>query len=183
MCRETLATPPTINPTNPHFPAHQLSSDSSDILIDNRPITPIRVSPSSALEAEKPLTSVFLLSLANPTSTHQDSQDERDRVTPALPSKPTSDLPALRKEDARRYWETQNGGRDEYIDSNVPIGGKTTKMGCGKVDNEGGSESYMVRKRASYVMREYSDVLVVGIVLLFIVIVVGVEAVEKCGSV
>lgn len=40
---------------------------------------------------------------------------------------------------------------------------------------------YYVKERASYVVREYSDGIVVGIVLLFLVIVVCVEAVEKFG--
>ncbi|KAG9234084.1 hypothetical protein BJ875DRAFT_510668 [Amylocarpus encephaloides] len=174
-----VATPPT-NPTNPLFPAPQLASDSLDILIDDRPTAPIRVSPSTALKSEWPPTSAFLLSLTNPTQT---SQDEVDGVIPALPSRPTNDLPALRKKDARRYWATRNSRRDKNVHSNLHIAGRITKMSCRNVDNEGVSESYTVRIRTSHVIREYSDVLVVAIVLLFLVIVVGVEAVEKCGSV
>lgn len=82
-------TPPT-KLSEPHFPSHQLSSSKQilDEIYDNTPRTPPKtISPTAALTAKHPLSSNYLLSLANPAS---------DTTTP-LPSKPTSELPKLRK--------------------------------------------------------------------------------------
>lgn len=150
---------PTTKLSDPHFPAHQLSS-SEDIPLDNRPYTPTsRILPAEALTAEHPLSSAYLKSLAGKT-------------TDALPSKPTSALPDLREEDARRYWAEMVGAETPTSTS----GPGSRKLQCGTHVLEAQATS------TAYVVREYSDVMVMAIVLFFLVLVIGIEAVEKLGS-
>jgi hypothetical protein len=187
-CKEFLEnghTPPTTisKLTDPHFPTHQLSG--SEEPIDNRPYTPSsRVSPSEALAANRPLSSAYLRSLSNPASF---IQIQKSPIEKALPSKPTSALPVLRKEDAKRYWATtarKDEAGDEVVIAESPV--MPVRHQCGSAEMKSLGGGYFVRAKAAStgsVVREYSDVMVVGIVLLFLVIVVFIEAVEKFGSV
>jgi len=56
---------------------------------------------------------------------------------------------------------------------------------CGSAEMKSLGGGFFVRVKAArtgFVVREYSDVMVVGIVLLFLVIVVFIEAMERFGS-
>jgi hypothetical protein len=185
-CREALTaggpnTPPT-RITDPHFPKHQLSSDSEDLIIDNHPITPTShsISPDTLITAERPLTSAFLLSLAKPTSALI-KISVPDQTNNALPSRPTSDLPALRREDLERFLEATSTDIQASWEGESEMD-NARQTGCGGMEFTLLPKRYRVRQKASYVVREYSDVLVVGVVLLFLATVVCVEAVEKFGS-
>ncbi|KAH6672103.1 hypothetical protein B0J14DRAFT_86566 [Halenospora varia] len=190
-CQELLtnpATPPTTL-RNPHFPTHQINSNSDEI-IDNRPTNPsVTVSPSHALTATKPLVSSYLIAISNPTLQHPPQGP-----LSALPAKPSSALPSLRKADAKRYWASLRAGRtstkdengEEMVMSDGPVEpSHQTMVKCGgnAMDmNTFPGGYYYIRHRTTTVVREYSDVVVVGIVLLFLAIVVCVEAVEKFGN-
>jgi hypothetical protein len=166
--------------SSPHFadPEHSSSPDTlEDLIIDNHPITPTSKSDSLAtLTAERPLSSAFLLSLARPASLIKVGEEKSRNTLP-------SEIPILRKEDLDRYldststeiqitWEGE-GEVDEDASSRTGCGGFEFILPKG----------YRMRQKASYVVKEYSDVLVVGVVLLFLLTVVCVEAVEKFGSV
>lgn len=104
--RKPPATPST-RLLNPHFPDHQLQSlDSDDVdePFDNASSTPPEhTNPTTALSAETPLTSAYLLSLNNDLGEEQESEEQPSGID-ALPAKPTSALPYLRKLDSIRYW-------------------------------------------------------------------------------
>jgi len=152
-------TPPT-KLSEPHFPSHQLSKQIIDEIYDNTPRTPPKaVSPTKALSATHPLSSSYLLSLANPDT------------TTALPSKPTSDLPNLREEDAQRYWASQAGIK--VVELQAPS--HTIKL-CGHRQDQ------YLKIQGAYLAREYSDFMVVGIVVLFLAIVVAMEVYERFGD-
>ncbi|EPE24151.1 hypothetical protein GLAREA_08001 [Glarea lozoyensis ATCC 20868] len=182
-CREALRsvdgpnTPPT-RLAEPHFPDHQL--DHEDLIIDNHPITPTSKSTYlDTLTAERPLSSAFLLSLAHPPT--------KDETTDALPARPTSDLTLLREQDTARYLESISSSAPA-IWSDTPsttieitISEAPPTAPCGHTPYTP-LKTYLVRQQATYVVREYSDVLVVGVVILFLITVLCVEAVEKFGS-
>ncbi|KAF4631571.1 hypothetical protein G7Y89_g6561 [Cudoniella acicularis] len=191
-CREHIINPitgPNTPPTtfnianNPHFPVHQLFPNEP---IDNKPITPSSaISPSAALSVSNPISSSYLLALSS--STIQNPPQSPAAPVSSLPAKPTSALPNLRKEDAERYWAslrsatTKDKNGVEMVMSDGSVDPPQT-MRCLDMQLEAVPGGYYIRHRATYVVREYSDVLVVGIVLLFLVIVICVEAVEKFGS-
>jgi len=162
-------TPPTkLTLSEPHFPSHQLSSP-SDLLheiFDNSVRTPSpKTPPSRALSSQHPLSSSYLLSL---------SQTSKPASTSALPSKPTSELPNLRKEDAQRYWASQSSsGEGSAIVDFAPS--QAIKL-CGH-----GRDQYL-KIQGAYLARQYSDLIVVGIVVLFLAVVVALEACERCGD-
>jgi len=114
-----------------------------------------------------------------------------------LPSKPTSALGDLRKEDSKRYWEnkahenvdaeTRQSVEEKIVGSfsegRVPAreqGGESLRMEMTKCSNghlqvDGDREGML-----SYSMaREYGDLLVVEIVVLFILAVIIAELSEK----
>ncbi|KAL2065346.1 hypothetical protein VTL71DRAFT_3015 [Oculimacula yallundae] len=178
-------TPPT-RLTNPHFPTHQLSSpDTLDSeSFNNQPLTPsIDTPPSIALSSERPLSSSFLQSLRNPASSpsiqkppHATNSQEN------LPSKPTSELPHLRKEDAKKYWASLrpasgSGGKDESVEKDGP---KQNVHVCG-------TSAFITEHYVSFhgvrLARDYSDLMVVGIVVLFLVAVIALELVERVKNV
>jgi len=128
LCHEILSTsnnghtPPT-RLSDPHFPSHQLDSSTStsqeEEPIDNHHFTPSSsVEPSKALLAEKPLSSSYLKTLAKPLPPTLQKSPIEKTATDALPSKPTSALPILRKEDDERYWASQDR-HDNEADSPV----------------------------------------------------------------
>jgi hypothetical protein len=163
-------TPPTTL-TEPHFPSHQLSSKQLiEETYDNAPRTPPKqISASKALSASHPLSSSYLLSLANPASPpHPDA-------TSHLPSKPTSELPNLRKEDAQRYWASSREKADSSI-TLVEIQASQAIKLCGHEQDQ------YLRIQGAYLAREYSDLMVVGIVVLFLAVVVALEACERLGD-
>ena len=170
-------TPPT-QFTEPHFPDHQLVSP-EDLVIDNSPITPTSAPVSEdTLAAERPLTSAFLLSLARegPSSL---IKVEEERTKDALPPKAISDSTIIRKEDFERYLDSTSTDIQVTWESDVE---EDRTTGCGGMEWRLLPKTYRVRQQASYVVREYSDVLVVGVVLLFLATVICVEAVERFGS-
>ncbi|TVY80779.1 hypothetical protein LSUE1_G005698 [Lachnellula suecica] len=180
---------PATKLSDPHFPSHQLFS-SSEEPIDNSPYTPTsNILPSEALAAERPLSSSYLKTLSNPATLPSIQKSPVDRAADALPSKPTSALPTLRLEDAKRYWASQhhsssrkNGEEVSTSDSPIMPG---QQVQCGNMEMQSVGGGYFLRMqeaKAGVVVREYSDVMVVGIVLLFLVIVVCIEAVEKFGD-
>jgi len=164
-------TPPT-KLSEPHFPSHQLSSSKQilDEIYDNTPRTPPKtITPTAALSAKYPLTSSYLLSLVTPS--------QPDTTTP-LPSKPTSELPNLRKEDAQRYWASlreKAASRSGITVVELQAPSHTIKL-CGH-----GQEQYL-KIQGAYLAREYSDLMVVGIVVLFLAVVVAMEASERAGD-
>jgi len=166
-------TPSTRILRDPHFPTHQLHSPTSEAeeSIDNTPYTPTSYIPSSeALLAHKPLSSSYLKKLAN-------HKPPLDTTTDALPSKPTSALPILRKEDAERYWGSWDEDSGEDAENTTP---------CHKdSDPESVYSVYFIRSKATstkYAVREYSDVIVIGIVLFFLIIVLFLESLERIGD-
>ncbi|PMD46765.1 hypothetical protein L207DRAFT_220681 [Hyaloscypha variabilis F] len=163
-------TPPTkLTLSEPHFPSHQLSSP-SDLLneiFDNSVRTPSpKTPPSRALTSSHPLSSAYLLSLSQSSSS--------PATTSALPSKPTSELPNLRKEDAQRYWASQSGSSEGS--AMVDFGPTRAIKLCGH-----GQDQYL-KIQGAYLARQYSDLIVVGIVVLFLAVVVALEACERCGD-
>jgi len=168
-------TPSTRILLDPHFPPHQLDSSASqeEELIDNTPYTPTSHIPTSeALLADKPLSSSYLKKLANQIP-------PLDTTLDALPSKPTSALPNLRKEDAERYWGSRHDASEEDIKTTTPYHKEAGS------DPESVYSVYFIRSKTastSYVVREYSDVIVIGIVLFFFVIVLFLEGLERIGD-
>jgi len=168
-------TPSTRILLDPHFPPHQLDSSASqeEESIDNTPYTPTSHIPTSeALLADKPLSSSYLKKLANQIP-------PLDTTLDALPSKPTSALPNLRKEDAERYWGSRHDASEEDIKTTTPYHKEAGS------DPESVYSVYFIRSKTastSYVVREYSDVIVIGIVLFFFVIVLFLEGLERIGD-
>jgi hypothetical protein len=156
-------TPPT-KLSEPHFPSHQLSSPGQLLgeIYNNAVRTPSpRTPPSRALSSQHPLSSAYLLSLVS----------QPDTTTP-LPSKPTSELPDLRKEDAQRYWASQSA-ESTTVSELAPS--QAIQL-CGH-----GRDQYL-KIQGAYLARQYSDLMVVGIVVLFLAMVVALEACERCGD-
>jgi hypothetical protein len=145
--------------TEPHFPSHQLSANpDSDEAFSNTPLTPpATLPPSAALTAKHPLSSSYLLSLSSST-------------TNPLPSKPTSALPLLRKEDEQRYWASLRAEAGLELQSS-----QTVKL-CGS------AQHHYLKIKGAYLTREYSDLMVVGIVVIFLVVVVALEMCERVGD-
>jgi hypothetical protein len=193
-------TPPTFL-SNPHFPPHQLppwDSSSQSSTFDNAPKTPSEISPSAALSAETPLTSAYLLSLTAPIpSTLEPPSASQTEDEEALPSKPTSALPYLRKLDSIRYWASlrpnvspnprtspptpqkleQTWGEKEFLETENAIsdGPVSSIIRCQEYLLGAGSSAYMSIGLA----RDYSDLLVVGMVVLFLGLVVVSEVIMK----
>lgn len=173
-------TPPT-RLTNPHFPSHQLSSpDTLDgDAFDNHPLSPSEdIRPSAALSSDRPLSSSFLLSLTNPASSPSIQKPPQETETEeSLASKPTSALPGLRKEDAKRYWASlrpASGGKDDEVVEDE--GPRRRVQLCGTTEFI--AENY-VSFHGVRLARDYSDLMVVAIVVLFLVAVVALELVER----
>jgi hypothetical protein len=171
-------TPPT-RLTSPYSPPHDKNLNivvATEERFDNTPITPsASVSPDAALAALKPLSSVYLASLTNPASPppkhNPIPKQETAAETENLPAKPTSALPKLREEDAKRYWALRNGAG---ADNNPLIEVVKTKNQVHPCTSD-----MLVQVTHTTTMRDYSDIMVVGIVLLFLAVVVALEAVEK----
>ncbi|CZR64516.1 uncharacterized protein PAC_14414 [Phialocephala subalpina] len=183
--------------STPHFPSHQLFLPcpsptsvsvaghrlSEEILLNNAPITPqTTVQPSEALAANVPLVSSYLLSLHAQNSLQPDHEPESE--ADALPAKPTSALPHLRKEDAKRYWASLRGDKNGLMEETVGNYGHSVsnpKCFYASCHSTVAESSY---SRASAVQsiampREYNSLLVVGIVGLFLCGVIILEAIEK----
>ncbi|KAH7386467.1 hypothetical protein BKA64DRAFT_144231 [Cadophora sp. MPI-SDFR-AT-0126] len=173
-------TPPT-RLTDPHFPTHQLSSpDTLDgDSFDNHPLSPSEdTRPSVALTSDRPLSSSFLLSLANPASSPSiQKAPQKTDSEESLASKPTSALPGLRKEDAKRYWASLRPTSVNKDGEAVEVEGPRRRLRlCGTTDFI--AENY-VSFHGVRLARDYSDLMVVGIVVLFLVAVVALELVER----
>jgi hypothetical protein len=129
--------------------------------------------------AARTLHSSYLLSLSNPAlkNAPQSELQSTSIRTPATPAKPTSALPQLRLEDARRYWATLPSLSIEWKKKEKgPI--SAGSRGCDSHPRAClGAARLMVRAR------EQSDLLVLGIVFLFLAAVVVMEAVEYYGDV
>ncbi|KAH7317856.1 hypothetical protein BKA65DRAFT_557264 [Rhexocercosporidium sp. MPI-PUGE-AT-0058] len=177
-------TPPT-RLTNPHFPTHQLSSpDTLDAQsFDNHPVSPSKDTlPSVALTSDRPLSSSFLLSLTNPASSPSiQKPPQRASSEESYASKPTSALPHLRKEDAKRYWASLRPANGRKHDEAVEVDGPRRPVQlCGT--SAFNTENY-VSFHGVRLARDYSDLMVVGIVLLFLVAVIALELVERVENV
>ncbi|KAI9050579.1 hypothetical protein LZ554_005740 [Drepanopeziza brunnea f. sp. 'monogermtubi'] len=177
-------TPPT-RLTTPHFPSHQLLS-SPDTLkeasFDNTPVTPSEsTGPSAALASEQPLSSAYLLSLANPAASPSIQKAPHHIISDdALPSKPTSALAALRQEDAVRYWTSLRPASTRQAGETTGSDGPRFNVqlcGAGNFISD-----HYITLRAVHLSRDYSDLLVVGIVMLFLIVVVVLEMVERMGD-
>jgi hypothetical protein len=177
-------TPPSRIVLSPqHLAEHSSPSSSSfedlleELIIDNHPITPTSESDSlDTLTAERPLSSAFLLSLARPASLIKVGPEDTSKN--ALPS----NIPALRKEDLDRYLDSTSTEIQVTREGEV-VEDATPRTNCGRFEFTLLPKGYRMRQKATYVVREYSDVLVVAVVLLFLLTVVCVEAVEQFGSV
>ncbi|KAJ8058949.1 hypothetical protein OCU04_011934 [Sclerotinia nivalis] len=167
------------DPRNPHFPEHQkvplatffkpTTTSPSDEehfaqegAFDNAPMTPSKDIPADeALSAEAPLSTAYLQSL-----TRTVDKDE------ARPSMPTSALPSLRKEDARKYWEGENGKKS--------ISGDKPECGNSKMW-QGTAVGY--RSRMTHLETgSRNDFLVVGIVVIFLFVVCALEVMDRFGN-
>jgi hypothetical protein len=184
---------PLRTPSSPHFPSHQLFSPPSssafahraaEQAFNNAPITPPKhLERSQALSAKVPLESSYLLSLANTaTLLEQDRLPQTISATDALAAKPTSALPYLRKEDAKIYWATLRSGS-----SSGEIEGHDGMVASDRLVVLGGTRIYAdgFAIEGSYSrepIRGHSDILVVGIVVLFLVAAVAWEAAEIIGD-
>ena len=100
-------------------------------------------------------------------------------TTDALPSKPTSALPELREEDKARYWATITSDHQITVKEGQEVvsDGPVRMAKCGDYSKIAGS-AYLRVGQPIVLAREYSDLLVVAMVVLFLVAVVVVEAVE-----
>jgi hypothetical protein len=186
--------------SNPHFPSHQLFLPcpsptsvsvtghrlSEEILFDNAPITPpITVRPSEVLAADALSVSSYLLSLHAQNSLQRNPEPESE--ADALPAKPTSDLPHLRKEDVKRYWDSLRGDKNGLMEErigNYEHSIPSPKCSYGSCHSTVAESSY---SRASAVqsmatVREYDELLVVGIVYLFLCGVIILEGIEYIAS-
>jgi hypothetical protein len=113
------------------------------------------------LSAQHPLSSLYLMSLEQTTSTKE-----------TLPSKPTSALTALRKADAIHYWREQ--ALIKSHESTMSGGPVSPIPQCAfQHDRQASSANYI---------RDYNDVMVVGIVVLFLAAVVVFELMQKVGD-
>lgn len=174
----SLSHPKPSDPRDPHFPNHQklpiptfvkptttspLNDEyfAEEGAFDNAPTTPSNdISADEALSAETPLSSSYLQSL-----TRTSDEDE------ARPSMPTSALPTLRKEDARKYWEEKPGG----------LGMNEGKPGCGNSNVWPGTAVGYRTRLAHLDMGGRNDFMVVGIVVVFLLVVCVLESVERFG--
>lgn len=182
LCLETLSSSnghtPATRVKEPHFPTHQLESlQEEEQPIDNRPFTPTsRILPSEALLANKPLSSSYLRALS---SLHNPQklpiQVEEPTETSPQPSKPTSALPALRKADRERYWASRN----RHVEESEAKSSGLSKTKCGSMELESVNGVYYLHARKDQVARESSDVMVVGIVLIFLMVVLAIEGAER----
>ncbi|APA08859.1 predicted protein [Sclerotinia sclerotiorum 1980 UF-70] len=177
----SLSHPKPSDPRNPHFPEHQkqplvtfvkpttTSSSSSDEgnfahegAFDNAPMTPSKdISANEALSAEAPLSTAYLQSLTKTVD-----EDE------ARPSMPTSALPSLRKEDARRYWEEESGKKS--------ISGE--KPDCGNSKMWHGTAVGYRSRMTHFEMGSRNDFMVVGIVVIFLFVVFALEVMDRVGN-
>jgi hypothetical protein len=150
-------------------PTHQLSRAAQilDEIYDNAARTPPPSDPpTKALSSQHPLSSAYLLSLSQGANLDTTS-------TSALPSKPTSELRNLRKEDAQRYWAPQGAAEGTTV---VELALLQAINLCGH-----GRDQYL-KIQGAYLARQYSDLMVVGIMVLFLVVVVALEACQRVGD-
>lgn len=107
-------------------------------------------------------------------------QEEKE-PTENAPAKPSSALAELRAADLRTYWETL---RPAHASESSPTRGQIQRQACGMGGEMEGSERfYYMRRTRIGTRRDYADLMVVGIVVLFLAVVVALEAVERCGDV
>lgn len=166
------------NPLNPHFPEHQKlplpqfvkptttsppnhEYYAQEGAFDNAPTNPSEDTPADeALSAATPLTSAYLQGLTK-------TNDEDD----ARPSMPTSALPSLRKEDARKYWEEENGVKGINAEKTI----------CGNSNMWSGTAVGYRTRLTHLEMGRKNDFMVVGIVVVFLFVVCALEFVERFG--
>lgn len=180
--------------STPHFSSRQLFSffsssafahRAAEQTFNNAPLTPPKqLERSQALSARVPLQSSYLLSLANTATIleHQDRFPKALSVTDDLAAKPTSALPYLREEDAKRYWATlhpgpssgENGEHGEIV-----AGDRLVVVGSTRVCADGFPIKEFYSREPT---RGYDDILVVGILVLFLVAVAAWEAAEIIGD-
>jgi len=164
--------------SNPHFSSRQLLSPFSssafahraaEQAFNNAPRT-----PPKHLERSQALSATVL--------EQQDRLPKTISVTDALAVKSTSALLYLWKEDVKRYWSTLRSGsssgeiegHDGIVASNrLVVPGRTGVCADGFP-----IEGFCSREST----RSHSDILVVGIVVLFLVAVVAWEAAETIGN-
>jgi hypothetical protein len=178
----TVFTIPSTPPTkliNPYFPPHQLREPpklaDTDERFLNAPINPPTIiPPSQALSAQAPLTSAYLLSI--PRYKPSEVEPDYTPVKDALPSKPTSALPSLRKEDAMRYWQetaqTTKAAVEETFMSDRPV---SSAMKCTQTS----AYQRVGQSATTRALRDYNDLMVVGIVVVFLAAVVIFELMQN----
>ena len=160
---------------------------------NNSPLTPPKEQHASvALAAARPLQSTYLLSLtSNPAQQNPPQAEPQAAASPtaeALPSKPTSALPELREDDLARYWASvASPGATVGDEKAAVVAASAAAPGAGLgrcVDYQGRLVVGVAQLRLGQpiVVAEYSDLLVVGIVILFLAAVVAVEAMEYCSD-
>jgi hypothetical protein len=179
---------PTISLSPPHFPPHQLSGENpknEDDNTDEEPFDNAPITPPAALSALTPLTSSYLLSLTNPSKHQSLEHKTQDDRLDALPAKPTSALPHLRKLDSIRYWASLRTDPDRVAKvqeiepsstHSIPI---CPIAKCNDFLAKASNSAYMRVRQPIHIARDYSDLLTVGIVVLFLGVVVVVELVQK----
>jgi hypothetical protein len=194
-------------PQEPHFPPHQLqqsregdSNDDSNGIVKQPKIETTIIQHShdpslrsaalaailKAAEGRRVQATAGKESDGSPTSTTR-PKDELIVLT-SVAAAPTSWLERLREEDAKRYGHS--AGAKEA--ANRAAGAMHGERRCdgrlrhGRMESvsaEGGNggeiEKVAYTYKLSFVKQNYTDILVVGIVVLFFVAVVLVEVLEK----
>ncbi|KAE8441960.1 hypothetical protein EG329_004127 [Mollisiaceae sp. DMI_Dod_QoI] len=167
-------TPPT-HFTEPHFPSHQLDDHQSQESISTSS-SEDNLTPS--LSSPQPLSTSYLLSLTNPASAPSiqkaPGQRKPDTTSQDLPAKPTSALTELRAADLQEYWETPRPSSPKHVQIHICNVDLTEEM-------VGSERFYYMRRTRMGTRRDYADLMVVGIVVLFLAVVAALEAVERCG--
>jgi hypothetical protein len=148
------------------LPSPQLSPDNSlpSKIIDNTPLLQPKYGPTTiSLTAFRPLVSSYILYLSTTSPTLSKDLE-------ALPAKPTSALASLRKEDMKQYWKSLQLTA-EAIPSRKSNNVQVPQMThlCAEMK---------VSSRRWYFAQEYSDIIVLGVVVLFLVLTVVVECIN-----
>lgn len=166
---EKTSTPATTVSEIHVLPPHYKESSSSNIeQFDNSPYTPSANTPVSvALSAKRPLSSDYLQSLGKHTI-HIEGQkvEELELGSPTNPKTPLHELP---EQDLAHFWATERASRTTATSHGAAPKHRPCREGIVYLPGN------IYIKSTHYISRR-PDIAVVGIVLLFLVLVVGVEA-------
>ncbi|KAH6716428.1 hypothetical protein BKA61DRAFT_603119 [Leptodontidium sp. MPI-SDFR-AT-0119] len=169
-----------INPSTTSAVAHQTSEHT----FTNAKITaPEHLERSHALSAKVPSESSYLLSIANPATVlvQQGPPSKVISTTDAFAAKPTSALSYLRKADVIRYWANIRSGsssdENERYDEAVTNDG-LVMSGSTRICADGFSTEGFCCRESMFIAWGNGDLLICGILVLFLVGVIALEVAE-----